>query len=178
MKKTHLKWTLQREMCNAYRKYIKNIWSASRRTRWQPKNLFTYIKRIKKNDNTGIVARRKDGKLTDNATEKANIPNSQFQKAFSEETTSESIPVKGKSNSKNGRHHYFKSRCQKITGQDQLRQRNWLRSNLWKTTERALLWHLYCTTYIFQKSLDTRKIPEHWNHANVCPVFKKVINTM
>jgi hypothetical protein len=35
-----------------------------------------------------------DGELTDNTTEKANIINSQFQKAFTEETTSESIPVK------------------------------------------------------------------------------------
>ena len=51
-----------------------------------------------KSNNTGIVALRKDGKLTDNITEKANIINSQFQKAFSEETTSEPIPVKGKSN--------------------------------------------------------------------------------
>jgi len=51
-----------------------------------------------KNDNTGIATLRKDGRLTDNTTEKANILNSQFQKAFSEETTSEPIPVKGKSN--------------------------------------------------------------------------------
>jgi len=27
--------------------------------------------------------------------------------------------------------------------------------------------------YIFQKSLDTGKIPEDWKHANVCSVFKK-----
>lgn len=47
-----------------------------------------------KSDNTGIAALRKDGELTDNTTEKANIINSQFQKAFTEETTSESIPVK------------------------------------------------------------------------------------
>jgi hypothetical protein len=51
-----------------------------------------------KSDNTGIAALRKDGELTDNTTEKANIINSQFQKAFSGETTSEPIPVKGKSN--------------------------------------------------------------------------------
>jgi hypothetical protein len=63
----------------------------------QPKNLFTYIKSMK-NDNTGIAAFRKDGKLTDNTKEKANILNSQFQKAFSDETTSKPIPVKGKLN--------------------------------------------------------------------------------
>ena len=51
-----------------------------------------------KSDNTGIAALRNNGKLTDNTTEKANIINSQFQKAFPEETTSEPIPVKGKSN--------------------------------------------------------------------------------
>jgi hypothetical protein len=38
-----------------------------------------------KSDNTGIAALGKDGKLTGNTTEIANIMNSQFQKAFSEE---------------------------------------------------------------------------------------------
>ena len=51
-----------------------------------------------KNDNTGIAALRKDGKLTDNLSDNTNILNSQFQKPFSEETTSEPIPDKGKSN--------------------------------------------------------------------------------
>jgi hypothetical protein len=51
-----------------------------------------------KSDNTGIVALGKDGKLTGNTTEKANIINIQVQKAFSEETTGEPIPINGKSN--------------------------------------------------------------------------------
>ena len=51
-----------------------------------------------KNDNAGIAAHRKDGKLTDNTSNKSNILNSQIQKAFSEETSSEPIPDKGKSN--------------------------------------------------------------------------------
>jgi hypothetical protein len=76
-----------------------------------------------KSDNTGIAALRNDGKLTDNTTEKANIINSQFQKAFPEETTSEPIPVKGKSNY---------SKMKNIT---QSKQGNWHRSNLWKSTE-------------------------------------------
>jgi hypothetical protein len=56
-----------------------------------------------KSDNTGIVALGKDGKLTGITTEKANTINIQVQKAFSEETTSEPIPIKGKS--KNDKHH-------------------------------------------------------------------------
>jgi hypothetical protein len=50
-----------------------------------------------KNDNTGIVALRKDGILTDNTKDKADILNEQFKKAFSTETSSEQLPDKGKS---------------------------------------------------------------------------------
>ena len=50
-----------------------------------------------KNDNIGIAALRKDGILTENTQEKANILNDQFQKAFSKETSSEPIQDKGKS---------------------------------------------------------------------------------
>ena len=50
-----------------------------------------------KNDNTGIVALRKDGILTDNTKDKADILNEQFKKAFSTETSSEQLPEKGKS---------------------------------------------------------------------------------
>ena len=56
------------------------------------KNLFSYIKSMK-NDNIGIAALRKDGIQTD----KADILNEQFKKAFSIETSSEQIPDKGKS---------------------------------------------------------------------------------
>ena len=48
-------------------------------------------------DNTGISALRKDGILTDNTKDKADILNEQFKKAFSIETSSEQIPDKGKS---------------------------------------------------------------------------------
>jgi hypothetical protein len=50
-----------------------------------------------KTDNTGIAALRKDGILTDNTKDKADILNEQFKKAFSIETSSEQIPDKGKS---------------------------------------------------------------------------------
>ena len=47
--------------------------------------------------NTGIVALRKDGILTDNTKYQADILNEQLKKAFSIETSSEQIPDKGKS---------------------------------------------------------------------------------
>ena len=50
-----------------------------------------------KTDNTGIAALRKDGILTDNTKDKADILNEQFKKAFSIETSSEQISDQGKS---------------------------------------------------------------------------------
>ena len=50
-----------------------------------------------KNDNTGIAALRKEGILTDNTKDKADILNKQFKNIFSIETSSEQIPDKGKS---------------------------------------------------------------------------------
>ena len=47
----------------------------------QPRNLFSYIKSMK-TDNTGIAALRKDGILTDNTKDKADILNEQLQKSI------------------------------------------------------------------------------------------------
>jgi hypothetical protein len=58
----------------------------------QPKNLYSYIKSMK-NDNTGIAALRKEGILTDNTKDKADILNEQFKNIFSIETSSEQIPL-------------------------------------------------------------------------------------
>ena len=61
-----------------------------------PKKLFSYIKGMK-NENTGISALRKNGILTNNTLEKANILNDQFQKAFTTESDDKPIPNKGPS---------------------------------------------------------------------------------
>ena len=89
-------------MRKAYWKYIENmifdlpVQEPEDNTRKkQPKNLFTYIKCMK-NDNTGIAALRKNGILTENTKEKANILNNQFQQAFSVETSSQDIRQDGK----------------------------------------------------------------------------------
>jgi len=89
-------------MRKAYWEYIKKIivnipdQEPDKRRKKQPKNLFSYIKSMK-TDNTEIVALRKDGILTDNTNDKADILNEQFKKAFSIETSSEQISDQGKS---------------------------------------------------------------------------------
>jgi hypothetical protein len=57
----------------------------------QPKNLFSYIKSMK-NDNTGIAALRKDGILTDNIKDKADILNEQFKKSMVALSTFSTLP--------------------------------------------------------------------------------------
>ena len=61
-----------------------------------PKKLFSYIKSMK-NDNNGIPTLRKDGILTNNTIDKANILNEQFEQAFTTESTDIPIPDKGPS---------------------------------------------------------------------------------
>jgi len=127
-----------------------------------------------KNDNTGIAALRKDGILTDNIKDKADILNEQFKKAFSIETSSEQIPDKGKSSyplmnnisiSESGVTKLLQNiNSHKATGPDEICGR--VLKELSTTICRSL-------TLIFQKTLETGKIPYDWKHANVCPVFKK-----
>ena len=57
---------------------IKNQMNAERNNQ---ENLFSYIKSMK-TDNTGIAALRKDGILTDNTKDKADILNEQFKKSI------------------------------------------------------------------------------------------------
>jgi hypothetical protein len=98
----HIKKTIQQDMRKAYWEFIEQMifnildQEPDECRKKQPKNLYSYIKSMK-NDNTGIAALRKEGMLTDNTKDKADILNEQFKNIFSIETSSEQIPDKGKS---------------------------------------------------------------------------------
>lgn len=59
--------------------------------------MITCIHQKYENDNICIAAPIKDGKLTDNTSDK-DISNSQFQEALSQETSSKPLPDKGNTN--------------------------------------------------------------------------------
>lgn len=174
-----MKKTLQTKMRKAYWEYIEKmifdlpIQEPGDNNKKTPKNLFTYIKSMR-NDKSGIAALRKDGILTENVKEKANILNEQFRKAFSVETSEKKIPDKGTSHFPHMQNinitvagvtkllHQINPH--KATGPDQICGK----------VLKELKEHLSpVITQIFTKTIETGKIPTDWKHANVCPVFKK-----
>ena len=175
----HIKKTIQQDRRKAYWEFIEQMifnildQEPDECRKKQPKNLYSYIKSMK-NDNTGIAALRKEGILTDNTKDKADILNEQFKNIFSIETSSEQIPDKGKSSHPLMNNiSISESRVTKLlqninphktTGPDEICGR--VLTELSTTMSRPL-------TLIFQKTLETGKIPYDWKHANVCPVFKK-----
>ena len=174
-----LKSEIQKEQRAAYWQYIENMIldipipdSDSPKTKPFPKNLFSYMK-SQKTDSQTIPPLRNNGLLKSGPTEKANILNDQFQKAFTPLTT-DPIPNKGQSNhptmptiqvTLNGVDKLLaKIQPHKATGPDEIQGR------VLKECKTAIAPVL---TRIFNTSLKTGKIPDDWRHANVCPVYKK-----
>ena len=171
---------LQSDIRKAYWHYIENMIfdlpvtePDNPCTKRIPKKLFSYIKSMK-TDNSGISALRKDGTLTNDNTEKANILNNQFERAFTTESPDIPIPDKGTSPystmhdihiTQNGITKLLNNiNLQKATGPDQVSGKILKELSTDITPAIQLL---------FQKSLSTGTIPTDWKHANVCPVFKK-----
>jgi predicted flavoprotein YhiN len=83
----HIKKTIQQDMRKAYWEFIEQMifnildQEPDECRKKQPKNLYSYIKSMK-NDNTGIAPLRKEGMLTDNTKDKADILNEQFKNIF------------------------------------------------------------------------------------------------
>ncbi|XP_071161194.1 uncharacterized protein [Mytilus edulis] len=174
-----IKTKLQKEMRKAYWAYIENmIFDIDIKEpdqqcfNKQPKKLYSYIK-SQRNENTGIAPLRSEGTLHTNPSEKANILNKQFQSAFTSEKNIEiptkepsSHPIMEKINiSREGVYKLIKNiNTNKATGPDTIAGKI-LKENIEITS--------YILTIIFNKSLETGKVPSDWNHANVTPVFKK-----
>ena len=126
------------------------------------------------NENTGISALSKNGILTNNTLDKANILYDQFHKAFT--TASDDVPIPNKGPSPYPTMNYINItdngitkllqniNPNKATGPDQISGR--VLKELCKDVTPAI-------KLIFQKSISSGKVPMDWKHANVCPVYKK-----
>lgn len=102
LKKRHkaMKKSLQSDMRSAYWNYIERMIfdlpveeAGTPNKKLTPKKLFSYVKSMR-NDSSGVAALRKDGILTVNTKEKANILNEQFKQAFTTESSANPIPRK------------------------------------------------------------------------------------
>jgi hypothetical protein len=171
-----LKSEIQKELRQAYWSYIENMIfniPIDQETSGKlPKNLFSYIK-AQKTDSCSIPPLRENGLLKSDAATKANILNTQFQRAFTP-TSSQPIPDKGPSPhphmpdihiNKNGITKLLSDiNPHKASGPDNIH------ATVLKECSKFISPIL---TFIFNKSLCSGKIPLDWKHANVCPVFKK-----
>ena len=153
------------ETRNAHRRYISSICSDS------PKRFWSYIKRLKV-DNIGIPTLNNNNKLESDSRLKAEILNSQFKSVFTHENVhlpqepSTNIPpmpdiiitTEGVARLVHGLNP------NKATGPDDITAR------ILQLTANELAPALQ---RIFQKSLDTGKLPLSWSQANIAPIFKK-----
>jgi len=136
------------------------------------KKFWAYV-RAKRKDISGIqMLQREDGSEATEASEKAEILNNQYEKVFTEENPvmpslpKNPIPTIPRINiTINGVTKQLRAlNPNKAPGPDCLPTR------IMKETAFELAPYL-CT--IFQKSLDTGKVPEDWKRANITPIYKK-----
>ena len=153
------------ETRNAHRSYISSICSDS------PKRFWSYIKSLKV-DNIGIPTLNNNNKLESDNRLKAEILNSQFKSVFTQENVhlpqepSTNIPpmsdiiitTEGVAKLLHGLNP------NKATGPDDIPAR------ILQLAANELAPALQI---IFQKSLDTGKLPLSWSQANIAPIFKK-----
>ena len=151
--------------CNTHRSYISSICSDS------PKRFWSYIKSLKV-DNIGIPTLNNNNKLESDNRLKAEILNSQFKSVFTQENVhlpqepSTNIPpmsdiiitTEGVAKLLHGLNP------NKATGPDDIPAR------ILQLAANELAPALQI---IFQKSLDTGKLPLSWSQANIAPIFKK-----
>ena len=131
------------------------------------------VKRIKK-DSSGVGPLKVDGKLISDSKEKANVLNDQFKSVFNEKITHD-LPDMGHVSpfgpmesfiiTVPGVTKLLKSlKIHKAAGPDGIVPRL-----LFEFSEQLAP----LLTFIFNKSIDSGKVPEDWRQANVAPIFKK-----
>ena len=175
-----LKAEVQKQQREAYWKYIETMIcdlpvsepDQPSLNQAKPKKLFQYIKSIR-TDKSGIPALKKDGILTSDTIEKANILNEQFQSVFTSEPK-DTIPDKGPSQHPNiptltistpGIMKLLNDiNPHKATGPDNIN------GHILKELKEQIAPILQL---IFTKSFETGQTPLDWKHANVAPAFKK-----
>ena len=166
---------LQKAERQSYWKYIENIVEVGNPDQeYQPKQkrLFNFIKSLRR-DNSGIAPLKEKGRLHVDPKDKTDILNRQYESTWTKEDT-EDIPTQDGTP--------FPS-MEDITVTDQGVVKLLLKLNPSKAwgpdlLPARILKELahdiapYLTT-IFQKSLDTGRVPKDWRSANVTAIFKK-----
>jgi hypothetical protein len=167
-----LKAFVQRAIRKAYWQYIEGIITSNNEEESPAtdKRFWRYVKH-QKQEAQGVAPLKKDGKLVDDPTEKANILNTQFQSVFSprnplsREAPSESPQMPPINITEEGvRRRLSKLKPHKAAGPDNLKP--------------LVLKELAdiiapVVTRLFRASLKQGKTPDAWREAHVTPVFKK-----
>ena len=166
-----LKSQTQRATRAAYNSYIYNIISPEQSN--NPKRFWSFIK-SKKQENSGVAPLRADnGIIYSDSKNKAEILNSQFKSAYTQEDTNSLPELKDSSvpampriivNQNGVKKLLLNLNEHKASGPDEIPPR--LLKHLSNIISPAL-------TRIYQLSLDTRTVPTDWKTANIVPVFKK-----
>ena len=140
------------------------------------KPIWKYIK-SQKNDNIGVSPLKSQGKLHSETKDKAEILINQFSSAFTKHAPADNqapdIPEKDrvtesldsiKIDTKGVENLLKKIQSHKAQGPDNIP------NQVLNTCAESLA---PVITIIFQKSLDSGKLPKDWTDANIAPVFKK-----
>ena len=167
----HLKAKSQREIRQAHDTYLQDIISGD--MKGNSKRFWDYIKHKKQDSNGVAPLKNNDGLLYSDTDTKADILNRQFHSVYTKEDMT-NIPNKGRSPhptmkditvDTRGVHKLLKGLDpNKATGPDTVPTR-FLREFADEIAPTL--------TTIFQKSLDSGKIPEDWREASIVPIFKK-----
>ena len=163
----------QRECRRAHKEYLKDIIENSEEN---SKKLFSYIK-SKTNGNTNNIQELQDknGKLHQNAKDKAELLNAQFCSVFSNPPNHPVQQMSGNAQNyeempeiiinRNGVHKLLSNlKVNKATGPDGIP------GNILKMCANELAEVL---RILFQCSLNTGIVPEDWRLANIVPLYKK-----
>jgi hypothetical protein len=166
-----LKAQAQRTSRQAYGNYVHDIISPEQTE--NPKRFWSFIK-SKKQDNSGVAPLRgNDGLIYSDSNNKADILNTQFKSAYTQEDQS-SLPDLGQSSTPSmpdisisfkGVHKLLSElKIHKAAGPDSISPR--LLREVADSIASARI-------RIYQASLDTGTVPTEWRTANIVPIFKK-----
>ena len=166
-----LKAQAQRTSRQAYGNYVHDIISPEQTE--TPKRFWSFIK-SKKQDNSGAAPLRgNDGLIYSDSNNKADILNTQFKSAYTQEDQS-SLPDLGQSSTPSmpdisisfkGVHKLLSElKIHKTAGPDSISPR--LLRKVADSIAPARI-------RIYQASLDTGTVPTDWRTANIVPIFKK-----
>ena len=170
-----LKKTIQKETKKAYWDYTENL-TTENESKSGNKKVWTFIKH-KKTDSIDIAPLKENNILKDTPKDKAEILNKQFSSVFTTDSPSDYPDLK--TSEKSSQYPNIPEITVSVDGTQKLLSDlnphkamgpDGLHPRVLKTLAAVIAPTLQI---IFQKSLDTGKVPADWKKANVCPIFKK-----